>query len=123
MTSPLKIPLQREKVKPNSWRPPGHETLNISFALPFYLGKPGCYVHRIRRGKTYLRDGKYSHTCFSFWCGGNGHLGKSHPQARIMAEAPEHEVFCATCEGRAIGAGFEQSHVINGRMVRFSPRK
>lgn len=40
----------------------------------------------------------------------------------LFEHAPEGEVLCATCEGRAIGAGQDDSHQINGRMVRFAPR-
>jgi len=123
MAASLKVPLQIAKKKNRAWQAPGHTQLPISFALPFYLSAPGRYVHRIRRGEQYIRHGKYSHTAFSMWCRLHGFLGRNHPHARIFAEAPENEIFCATCEGRAIGAGLDGSHILNGRLVRFSPRK
>lgn len=40
----------------------------------------------------------------------------------LLAIVPENEVLCATCEGRAIGAGQTESRLINGHMVKYAPR-
>lgn len=90
----------------------------LSAALPFYKSKAGTYTHRVRSGEVHLWDGKPTHTTFSLWCGMSGSSGKG----TLMLEAESDAVVCATCEGRATGSGQLDSHVINGRFVRFSPR-
>lgn len=94
----------------------------MTWALPFYQAKPGAYIHRIRSGVHHTFDGAYSHTSVRLWCSGMGFLGSTRPQAKLFADGPENGVFCATCEGRAIGAGLTESRVICGRMLVYSPR-
>ena len=104
---------------------PGHTELSITSALPFFQTPYGAYVHRPRSGTLFYRDGEYHHTAISFWCGGTGFMGgnkKAKPDGRFFEELPANAVLCATCEGRAIGAGQTGSHQICGRVVRFSPR-
>jgi len=94
----------------------GHVLLTKS--LPFYKAHSGTYVHRVRSGELCLWDGKPRHTVFALWCGMSGNSNKG----RLMSEASTDAIICATCEGRATGAGQLGSHIINGRFGRFSPR-
>lgn len=133
-----KVELVRGRV-PVDLSPHWQRTIPLTKCLPYYQKQPGAYVHRVRRGLIFLRhdgsagpfNGKWSHTAFSFWCGGGGFadnsnyggVGKKRKGGFLYEHAPEGEVLCVTCEGRAIGAGMEDSHQINGRMVRFAPRQ
>ena len=103
--------------------------IQLKMSLPFFQSKPGGYVHRLRSVHTYYKDGKYSHTVACFWCGGTGFndVGnemESRPtkHGRFLADPPPGEVCCATCEGRAVGAGQLGAPVICGRPVKFQPR-
>lgn len=115
-------------VKPVGWMPEYYREVPIRKSLPFYLSGPGKYVHRIRSATNYfscyLGDGlRYRHTGLSLWCGGTGFVGSDKRATnRILATIPEGELVCATCEGRAIGAGQLGSPIINGNMVKFAPR-
>lgn len=97
----------------------GHATKPIRQALPFYKAAKGTYVHRVRSGQSHWRDGKLSHTHVDFWCGAAGFPGA---KGKLTAQPGEDDVICATCEGRAIGAGLEGSPMINGRKVGYNPR-
>lgn len=99
-------------------------TIHVTAALPFVQSSSGLYVHRVRSGMIHLWKGAYSHTTFQAWCGqiiGVGARRKSRGGS-LLAEPPERGVFCATCEGRATGAGQLPTHRIAGRFVKFAPR-
>jgi len=113
----MKIKLQKRKE--DGYRPPGHCIKSINRSLPFYLSKKGKYFHRIRTASNHWRDGNLSHTAIHFWCGGSGFLNGN---GRLYAEISSNGVLCATCEGKAVGAGVEGARIINGRKVMFSPR-
>ena len=115
----MMVPLIRRTKVRDAWafnRRVSHILLVAS--LPFYKAKSGTYTHRVRYGEVHLWDGKPTHTTFGLWCGMSGALGKG----TLMSETEPDAVVCATCEGRATGAGQLDSHTINGRFVRFSPR-
>ena len=117
----MKVKLLREK--PASFQAPGHKTAPLTQALPFYRCDVGRLVHRIRSGGVHIIEGKYTHTHFRFWCGNIGFSrGPKRPSVTLFAEAPYGAIFCATCEGKAIGAGCDGAREINGRHVLFSPR-
>ena len=97
----------------------GDPIVQVRRSLPFFKSKQSEYVHRVRRATMYYRDGQYTHTALHFWCGGNGFPG---PKGTLMDVPPGDAVFCATCEGRAIGAGLEGNREICGRAVLFKPR-
>lgn len=103
----------------------GIKVIQITRSLPFYKKRNGEYVHRVRRmGHCIVRrTGEYSHTFVEFWCGGSGFLGSEKREGNVLlAEPPQNTVCCATCEGRAIGAGLTSSREICGRVVMFKPR-
>ena len=69
-------------------------------------------------------NGNYSHTSFSAWCGQTGFHSKGrHGSLRLTDNPPDDLPLCATCEGRAIGAGQLGATVIAGRQVIFTPRR
>lgn len=48
--------------------------------------------------------------------------GVEHAQ-KFFDVPPDRAIHCATCEGRAIGAGKDGARIIAGRTVLFSPRQ
>ncbi|MFF8610848.1 hypothetical protein ACF06X_33620 [Streptomyces sp. NPDC015346] len=72
--------------------------------------------HRPRSGSRHGdRD------CYTAWCGYN--IGSSDRARALTAdEIPAGELVCATCEGRAIGAGQEEQQP-GGRRLGFGPRE
>jgi len=91
----------------------------VKLSLPFYIARLGKYFHRVRSSSNHWRNGKYSHTSVSFWCGGIGFVGD---KGTLHGEVHENGTLCATCEGRAVGAGLDGVRMINGRSVMYSPR-
>jgi len=113
----MKIELQRRKMP--VWRAPRTAMTHITFALPFFRSNFGRYTHRVRSGNTHWRDGNISHISLQMWCGQNGFPARG----KMMDKLGDDSVMCATCEGRAIGAGMLGTREINGVPVEFSPRK
>lgn len=128
----MKIKLLRPKRR-SGWQHPDHKYITVKEALPFVRKAHGSYVHRIRSGVLHVHEGRYSHTVFELWCGNpayydkGGFFATGRPNLRynnteFFAEPPERAIMCATCEGRAIGAGFDGPRAIAGRTVLFAPR-
>lgn len=113
----LKVPLQRRK---KCWHAPSVQCVDLISALPYWRSRQGTYFHRVRSGQAHYYNGKYSHTSFSMWCGMGGSLGK---KGFLASEVPDDGILCATCEGKAIGAGMDGARIINGRNVMLSPRR
>lgn len=110
-----------EKAKEPGYCPPDRSTKSISHAMPFFISKQGGkYFHRVRSADAHWKGGRLTHTSVRFWCGGSGFIGA---QGQLYSEIPEGDVLCATCEGRAIGAGVAVSREINGNRVMFSPKR
>lgn len=114
---PMKIRLERER-NPN--RDP--RSYSLLSSLPFFTSRRAWngrmpYVHRIRNGTLYTIHAR-PHVAFRFWCGAFGFLDKGF----LMSELPPDRELCATCEGRAIGAGLVDARHINGRPVIYTPR-
>lgn len=120
----MKVLLERRKKNPFAWRGAAYEA-PITWALPFYRSKQGSYVHRVRSGTTHLYDkprgrwNKKGHISLTMWCGQIGFPGE---KGELLETPHESSIFCATCEGRAIGAGQVGSHMICGRIVKYTPR-
>jgi len=112
-----------EVIEDHGWSN-SHTTIKSALkSLPFYKGRRGIYFHRVRRIQQYWSDGRYSHSAVDFWCGNSGGLGMGRRQGFLAAEIPDDGVLCATCEGRAIGAGQLGARTINGKPVMYSPQK
>ena len=114
----MKIKLEKDRLP--EWHAEGHVTKRAKLSLPYYQSRRGKYIHRVRYMNQHWRDNKFHHANVGFWCGGLGFPGE---KGILMAEVPQGQVLCATCEGRAIGAGEDGSHLINGREVIYSPRR
>ena len=91
---------------------------SVKFALPYYKSRAGKYFHRVRCAQNHWRNGELSHTSVGFWCGNGGFIGE---KGKLYAKVPECGVLCATCEGKAIGAGLDGERKINGKEVMYSP--
>ena len=113
-----KIKLEKEK---DPFFQGGILSKSVKYALPFYKSKQGYYHHRLRYSKNHWvrSTGEYSHTSVEMWCGQGGQVNNG----RLYAKLPEDSVLCATCEGRAIGAGLDGVREINGRAVMYSPNR
>ncbi len=113
------IQLQR---KPwTGWQAERASTRVLVRSLPFFQTASGKYIHRVRSANMHLWDGQPKHTALSLWCGMTGFLGGKRAGS-VFADPPLNGPLCATCEGRAIGAGQTESRLICGRVVKFSPR-
>ena len=104
----------------------GLKSIPVTFAYPYFRSGFGTYIHRVRTATTHVdkAKGQNSHVSLTAWCGCIGFL---HPTAKgksamQWSELPSDGIACATCEGRAIGAGMDGAREINGREVIFSPR-
>ena len=100
------------------WHRKGTAIKGVRYALPYFKSNQGAYLHRLRSANQYWSEGKLTHTSVKFWCGNIGYTNKG----RLFATIPEGEVLCATCEGRAIGAGIYEKPFINGRLVKYQPQ-
>lgn len=93
-------------------------------SLPFAESGAGKYTHRVRSVQIIALDPKQwpAHIAVNCWCGQSVLISakRQHKASRIVAEPSR--VLCATCEGRAIGAGQLGAPEIAGRPVMFSPR-
>lgn len=114
----MKIKL--EKSRPYPWLAPEVGVSSITYSLPFYKSRKGKYIHRVRSADVHWWNGEVQHVSIHFWCGSYGFL---NGKGMLIDSAPINEPVCATCEGRAIGAGTDGAPIINGRLVKFSPRE
>jgi hypothetical protein len=120
-----KVKLEIKRPKPYHFMAKGWQETAVTQCLPFYRSTQGKYIHRVRYGKNYLRDGKVHHIALTMWCGQGGFLGdkKANSGSELFELPPEKAICCATCEGRAIGSGMYVPPFIDGRPVCFSPRQ
>ena len=136
----MKVELQRKPWAPHASRhlPRAHVSI-LTRSLPFYRAFMGSYVHRVRYGYHFVESADSSiptRFALTMWCGSHGtiqlsdqtaaRLRKHYPPQRkrggeLFAVPPDRSFSCATCEGRAIGAGQTESRVLAGRMLVFSP--
>lgn len=87
-------------------------------SLPFAESTQGQYSHRVRHVTLHVCLGK-THLAANLWCGMSIIISKK--KGRLLAEPSENRPMCATCEGRAIGAGLLGAREIAGRFVMFRP--
>ncbi|VXA58252.1 conserved hypothetical protein [Acinetobacter proteolyticus] len=91
----------------------------IKKSVPFVEAKYGEYTHRVRH-VTLITFQNKSHFSVKCWCGMSMNFGgSSKGQGMFVNEPSEGRPMCATCEGRAIGAGLLGVREIAGREVRF----
>lgn len=114
----MKVKLIRAK---DHWHAECSSVIHIESSLPFFYSFKAGRVHRIRSGMFHLLHGVITHTSFDLWCGQHGLISPKH--RGLVTDDPPHDIpVCATCEGRAHGAGQLESRVLAGRFVVFTPR-
>ena len=112
-----------ERPRPQAWKG-GAEQYYARESLPFVESGAGTYTHRIRSLTLYDYGKHGSHAAVSCWCGMTMCLGgRRKYNRRIVAVPSVDRMVCATCEGRAIGAGQLGAREIAGRQVMYSPRR
>lgn len=116
------VTLEREDM--SAWRfndRVGH--VYVVKSRPFYRSRAATRVHRVRMATMHYFGGEYSHTSFKAWC---GHVGFSSKRRRhnslLLLDDQGDLPICATCEGRAVGAGALGEREIQGRAVIYTPR-
>ena len=102
---------------PHLNRPP---ICQVSRSKPFCESGAGRYTHRVRSAALYSAGGR-SHLAVKLWCGAHLCIGVNHPGSQLTDAPSGGRLICATCEGRAIGAGQLGAREIAGRAVRFAP--
>ena len=93
----------------------------VRVALPFYRSRRGKYIHRVRYAHNHWNDDRsqISHMSMHLWCGQSGSSTHGH----LVGQLQEGDVLCAVCEGKVIGTGIIDAGKINGRAVKYSPRR
>lgn len=109
------VPLQLENM---SW---ATSAVRVKAAQPFVESRSGRYSHRVRSAVLHTVCGK-THMSVKCWCGMHINISKSNPN-RLTANPEAGRPVCATCEGRAIGAGQLGAREIAGREVRYQPMR
>lgn len=121
------VNLERARV-PN-WKGPT-TYFHIKRALPFVESFCGRYTHRVRSIHILVHDAGaaqrilgQAHMSVHCWCGMSVLISEKRRHANNALVVEPSRVLCATCEGRAIGAGQLGTPEIAGRPVMFSPRR
>ena len=121
MVSPLKIKLINTKEKDDRTSSFNEHIshASITHSLPFYSSRRGEYVHVVRSATAIYFDNEYQHTSYRLWCGQIG----SMPGKGILTSNNDQSPYCATCIGKAIGAGVFDERFINGLPVMYRPKE
>lgn len=112
----MKVTLRKPKWP--VWQAPHEQKAWLSKSLPFVRTRAATRLHRVREATMYFHDGVYSHTAFRCWCDQTCLTSNGARLFDVVEDLP----ICATCEGRAIGAGQCGAAEINGRAVIYTPR-
>lgn len=89
----------------------------IKKALPFAESARGEYTHRVRHVSLFIGD-SIPRLGIECWCAMHLLVAKGK-FGRLVPEPSEGRPICATCEGRAIGAGLLGAREIAGRPVMY----
>jgi hypothetical protein len=104
---------------------PGYRFASLDHAPDFVWADASLMIHRPRSATVVSRGGRHAQTTYRAWCGQVFIVfpGKPEASARLSPNPPKAgKPFCATCEGRAAGAGQAGTGKFNGRPVLFRPR-
>ncbi|WP_333662751.1 hypothetical protein [Acinetobacter sp.] len=105
------------RIKRKGWRSENLKAVKQS--VPFVEARHGEYTHRVRH-VTLITFMNKSHFAVQCWCGMTMCMGGSGKGTGILLEIPSpNRPMCATCEGRAIGAGLLGVREIAGREVMY----
>lgn len=114
----------------------GPKPAPIKRMLPYGRSRLGSYVHRVRSAMLYqkfdvtwdrgvqVRTSDHvtrTHIAIRYWCGVS--MSGGTRGIDLFDVPPERAEVCATCEGRAVGAGMASTVLLAQRPVRFSPRR
>lgn len=112
-----------------AWRGDYTSPSRVKSSLPFVESARGEYTHRVRSATVYTVINATAftpkgtmHAAVNCWCGMTLLLS-AKKRSRLVAEPSEGRPICATCEGRAIGAGQLGTQEIAGRAVKYSPKR
>lgn len=94
---------------------------HAKMARPFVASDAGEYVHRVRSVTVHAMLGQ-AHMAVRCWCGMTQLVSK-RKKGRLLDFPPAGRPMCATCEGRAIGAGKAGARKINDVDVRYKPNQ
>jgi len=92
----------------------------VKRSRPFADSLGSTYVHRVRHVLLHNSLGE-GHLSVSCWCGYSIIIARRR-KGRLIETPTEGKPMCATCEGKAVGAGMDGERVINGREVMYQPR-
>ena len=121
-----KIELEKDTRYQDHDRRCGH--IALTKCLPFYRTrqKPNKnrprLTHIVRTGKIINGVFGRKHMSFSLYCGQIGSISADRPRGILLKELERGEVMCATCMGKAVGAGKFGVRMIKGKPVLFSPK-
>lgn len=107
------VPLERRNM------PWALHAVQVKAAPPFVEAISGRYTHRVRSAALHTICGK-THMSVQCWCG--MHINVSVKRPNRLTDEPSGRPICATCEGRAIGAGQLGAREIAGREVLYQPK-
>jgi hypothetical protein len=93
----------------------------VSRAAPFVESAAGEYTHRTRQVTLHSILGR-THMGVRAWCGMTLLVAPPKKKGRLVFAPGPGRPICATCEGRAIGAGLLGSREIAGRPVLYRGR-
>lgn len=101
----------------------------ITRCRPYWQGPKNGYVHRVRSASLYygILEQTRTYTVVNLWCGSSGYVrSDSRGRARktggyLIDHVENHGPLCATCEGRAVGAGFDSDFTSIAHPLIFSP--
>lgn len=95
----------------------------VTKSLPYVRAGRGRYVHRVRSGHLHQHTSdkwprRRVYLAFRLWCGMSA-FGYS---SEFFENPPPGSKVCATCEGKAVGAGFPSAVILALRPIIFRPR-
>lgn len=126
MTAQLPAPVTKVDLLIEPWKgwcagPRPHPVLRMA---PWYRSRYSrrSYVHRVRSALLHTNDvppfRNEHHISIRLWCGQHG---SSH-HGEVFPDVPPDSFVCATCEARAMGAGFGSGVLLATKPLRFTPR-
>jgi hypothetical protein len=93
----------------------------VSRAAPFVESGAGEYTHRTRQVTVHSLLGR-THMAVRAWCGMTLLISPPKKKGRLVFTPGQGRPICATCDGRAIGAGLLGAREIAGREVMYRGR-
>ena len=118
---PAKVKLRLRPFHPWGDRPgqnPESRSVRVRELVPFFQTAQGRYVHRVRSADWFLNDPKRRRgLAMHGWCG----VMTPHTD-RLHGAPPIGEPLCATCEARAVGAGYPPTSSWEKPPLMFKPQ-